>query len=117
MRRLTAVVALLFVVAVGLLAAQQASPLPARPDSLKFAVIGDTGTGASPEYDVGARMSEARSMFPFDTVIMLGDNIYGRQDPQDFVTKFQRPYAPLLAAGVLFYASLGVTSIALAFTY
>jgi 3',5'-cyclic AMP phosphodiesterase CpdA len=38
---------------------------------------------------------------------MLGDNMYGRQDPQDFVTKFERPYAALLQAGVLFYATLG----------
>ena len=41
----------------GFLAAQQASSLPARPDSLKFAVIGDNGTGDTPEYDVGTRMS------------------------------------------------------------
>jgi 3',5'-cyclic AMP phosphodiesterase CpdA len=38
---------------------------------------------------------------------MLGDNMYGRQNPQDFITKFQRPYATLLEAGVLFYATLG----------
>jgi 3',5'-cyclic AMP phosphodiesterase CpdA len=38
---------------------------------------------------------------------MLGDNIYGRQGSQDFVAKFQRPYSPLLVAGILFYASLG----------
>ena len=98
---------LLVLVAVSLLAAQQAALLPARPDSLKFAVIGDTGTGDTPEYEVGTRMSEARSTFPFEMVIMLGDNLYGRQNPQDFVTKFQRPYQSLLTAGVLFYASLG----------
>ena len=89
------------------LPAQQATTLPGRPDSLKFAVIGDNGTGATPQYEVGTRMSEARAGFPFELVIMLGDNLYGRQDAQDFVTKFQRPYAALLSAGVLFYASLG----------
>lgn len=89
------------------LPAQQAATLPGRPDSLKFAVIGDNGTGATPQYEVGTRMSEARATFPFELVIMLGDNLYGRQDAQDFVTKFQRPYAALLSAGVLFYASLG----------
>src|SRR5262245_3443094 len=52
-------------------------------------------------------MNEARATFPFTMVIMLGDNIYGRQGPQDFVNKFERPYAALLTAGVLFYASLG----------
>jgi 3',5'-cyclic AMP phosphodiesterase CpdA len=104
-RRLAAS-ALLFVVTATVLAAQQIS-LPARPDSLKFAVIGDNGTGAGPEYDIGARMNEARATFPFTMVIMLGDNIYGRQGPQDFVNKFERPYAALLTAGVVFYASLG----------
>jgi 3',5'-cyclic AMP phosphodiesterase CpdA len=81
--------------------------LPARSDSLKFAVIGDNGTGEKPEYDVGQQMAAARATFPFDMVLMLGDNMYGRQDPQDFVTKFERPYSALLQAGVLFYATLG----------
>ena len=88
-------------------AARAVETLPARPDSLKFAVLGDNGTGEKPEYDVGQRMAAARTTFPFDMVLMLGDNMYGRQDPQDFVTKFERPYAALLQAGVLFYATLG----------
>jgi len=88
-------------------AARATGTLPARPDSLKFAVIGDTGTGAKPEYDVGQRMAAARTAFPFGIVLMLGDNMYGRQDPDDFVTKFERPYSALLKAGVLFYATLG----------
>jgi len=81
--------------------------LPVRSDSLKFAVIGDTGNGDKTEYDVGQQMAAARAKFPFDMVLMLGDNMYGRQEPQDFATKFERPYAALLQAGVLFYASLG----------
>jgi 3',5'-cyclic AMP phosphodiesterase CpdA len=88
-------------------AARAVETLPARPDSLKFAVIGDNGTGDKPEYDVGQQMAAARKTFPFDMVLMLGDNMYGRQDPQDFVTKFERPYSALLQAGVLFYATLG----------
>jgi 3',5'-cyclic AMP phosphodiesterase CpdA len=88
-------------------AARAVEPLPTRPDSLKFAVLGDNGTGEKPEYDVGQQMAAARTRFPFDMVLMLGDNMYGRQDPQDFVTKFERPYAALLQAGVLFYATLG----------
>jgi len=88
-------------------AARAVEPLPTRPDSLKFAVLGDNGTGEKPEYDVGQQMAAARTTFPFDMVLMLGDNMYGRQDPQDFVTKFERPYAALLQAGVRFYATLG----------
>jgi predicted MPP superfamily phosphohydrolase len=38
---------------------------------------------------------------------MLGDNMYGSQEPQDFVNKFERPYAALLQAGVPFFATLG----------
>lgn len=98
---------LILAVTVRLVPAWQPTPLPADPDSLKFAVIGDTGTGDPPQYDVGRQMDIARKSFPFELVIMLGDNIYGGQQPQDFVTKFERPYAALLQAGVLFYASLG----------
>jgi 3',5'-cyclic AMP phosphodiesterase CpdA len=84
-----------------------AAALPARPDSLKFAAIGDSGTGDRAQYEVGQQMATERKRFPFELVIMLGDNLYGRQQPEDFVTKFERPYAALLSAGVAFYASLG----------
>jgi 3',5'-cyclic AMP phosphodiesterase CpdA len=79
----------------------------ARPESLRFAVVGDAGSGEAPQYDVGRQMSAARETFPFEFVIALGDNMYGRQEPQDFVTKFEKPYEPLLAAGVRFFGTLG----------
>ena len=85
----------------------QAPPLPNRSGSLKFAAIGDNGTGDSPQYDVAAQMARLHATFPFDLVIMLGDNMYGGQRPADFVKKFETPYAPLLQAGVKFQASLG----------
>ncbi len=81
--------------------------LPRAADSLKFAVIGDNGTGEPPQYDVARQMMSSRSSFPFDFVLMLGDNMYGSQNTADFVTKFERPYGPLLEAGVRFYATLG----------
>ena len=77
------------------------------PDSLKLAVLGDFGTGDRQQYDVADRMWEAHSTFPFDLVLALGDNMYGSQQPEDFVTKFERPYARLLQAGVRFQATLG----------
>jgi 3',5'-cyclic AMP phosphodiesterase CpdA len=40
-------------------------------------------------------------------VVLVGDNLYGSERPQDFRKKFERPYKPLLDAGVKFYASLG----------
>jgi predicted MPP superfamily phosphohydrolase len=81
--------------------------LPNRPDSLKFAVIGDNGTGGSDQYDIGKQMAATHEHFPFTLVVMLGDNIYGSERPQDFVRKFETPYKALLDAGVKFYASLG----------
>lgn len=80
---------------------------PAKPDSVRMAVIGDMGTGETPQYDVSRRMIESRTTFPFDFVIMLGDNIYGGSTPKDFERKFSIPYKSLLDAGVKFYASLG----------
>ena len=85
----------------------QRAALPGRPDSVEFAVIGDNGTGDRPQFDIAQQMTAARARFPFELVIMLGDNLYGRQQPQDFVDKFERPYAALLQAGVSFHASLG----------
>ena len=82
--------------------------LPNKTDSLKFAVIGDFGTGDQPSYEVAAQMAALRARFPFELVITTGDNIIGDQnDPSDLAKKFERPFGPLLDAGVLFYASLG----------
>lgn len=81
--------------------------LPNAAGSLKFAIIGDNGTGETPQYDVARQMVTSRSSFPFDFVLMLGDNLYGRQKAHDFLAKFERPYAPLLDAGVRFHAALG----------
>jgi 3',5'-cyclic AMP phosphodiesterase CpdA len=80
---------------------------PQSVGSLTFAVIGDSGTGKQPQYDVAERMIAARAASPFEFVIMVGDNMYGSQAPDDFITKFERPYTALLKAGVPFYAALG----------
>lgn len=81
--------------------------LPNKPDTLHFGVIGDNGTGEKPEYEIGEQMANWYARFPFPIVLMMGDNIYGSDRPQDFVTKFESPYKALLDKGVKFYASLG----------
>ena len=85
----------------------QGTALPNRAGSVKFAAIGDNGTGDRPQYEVGAQMAKSHAAFRFDLVIMLGDNMYGGQRPADFANKFEKPYAALLAAGVRFQASIG----------
>ena len=81
--------------------------LPLENKSVRFAVIGDSGTGDQKQYDVAKQMEAYRKVVGFDFVIMLGDNIYGGHEPRDFAQKFELPYKPLLDAGVKFYASLG----------
>lgn len=81
--------------------------LPLKPKSVRFAVIGDTGTGERPQFEVAQEMEAYRQVAGFTFVIMLGDNIYGGDTPRDVVRKFEQPYKALLDANVKFYASLG----------
>jgi predicted phosphodiesterase len=81
--------------------------LPLESKSIRFAVVGDTGTGEPEQYQVAQKMETYRQKVGFDFVIMLGDNIYGSHSPQDFMQKFEVPYKPMLDAGVKFYAVLG----------
>jgi 3',5'-cyclic AMP phosphodiesterase CpdA len=81
--------------------------VPNAKDSLKFAVIGDSGTGNSDQYRLAKKFAEIRQRFPFEFVLMMGDNMYGGENARDFERKFEIPYKPVLDAGVKFYASLG----------
>ena len=81
--------------------------LPVKSGSVRFVAIGDMGTGEPPQYEIAKRMQEFHQEFPFNFVIMLGDNIYGGKSAADLQKKFEIPYKPLLDAGVQFYASLG----------
>jgi len=99
-------------VPVAAVAAQQATTepvqlLPNKEGSFKFAVLGDFGTGTQQQYQLAEQMAKLYSRFKYEIVILVGDNLYGSERPQDFKSKFETPYKPLLDAGVKFYASLG----------
>ena len=79
--------------------------LPPKEKAVRFAVIGDSGTGERPQFEVAKRMADLHGAFPFDFTLMLGDNIYGSKSPEDFKKKFEEPYHDLLDARVKFYAS------------
>lgn len=81
--------------------------LPNKDDSVRFAVIGDTGTGQGPQMQLADVFAQYHQVFPFEFVLMLGDNLYGGEKSGDYAEKFERPYKKLLDAGVKFYASLG----------
>ena len=88
-------------------AADNPVALPNRAGSLKFGVLGDFGTGDKSQYELADQMAKLHQRFKYELVVLVGDNLYGSERPQDFTMKFELPYKPLLDAGVKFYASLG----------
>lgn len=104
MRRV--LISILLIVLTGPLGAQDLK-LPARDGSLKFAVLGDTGTGGSDQWAVARQLTAFRPRFPFNFALLMGDNLYGSERPRDYSRKFEEPYKPLLDAGVKFHAALG----------
>jgi predicted phosphodiesterase len=81
--------------------------LPLHSGSVRFAAFGDMGNGTTQQYQVAEKMNSFHEKFPFDFIVMLGDNIYGGNSSVDFSRKFEMPYKSLLDQGVKFYASLG----------
>jgi hypothetical protein len=51
--------------------------IPLKDKSIRFAVIGDSGTGDRVQYELAERIEAFRRATNFDFVIMLVDNIYG----------------------------------------
>lgn len=91
--------------------------LPLKDGSVRFAAIGDTGTGSSKQHELGEIMARYRASFPFEFVLMMGDNLYGSEKPSDYAKKFEMPYKKLLDDKVKFYASLGNHDLALQVHY
>ena len=93
-------------------AATKAAPqLETRPavskDSVRFLIVGDSGTGDSAQRDVAMQMWKSHGVFPYEFAIMVGDNLYGSERPQDYARKFELPFKAILDANIPFYASLG----------
>jgi 3',5'-cyclic AMP phosphodiesterase CpdA len=102
---LLTLIAVLSFVTAGALA--QDLTLPNKPGTLKFAVIGDSGTGDSNQYRLAKVFTDIRKKFSYEFVIMAGDNMYGSQKASDYTKKFETPYRPILDQGIKFYAALG----------
>jgi len=81
--------------------------LPLKEGSVRFVVIGDTGTGSGKQHELADILLRSHQSFPFDTVLMMGDNMYGGESARDYKRKFEDVYKPLLDQKVKFYASLG----------
>ena len=76
-------------------------------EAVRFAVIGDNGTGDQPQSDISRQMVASRTTFSYDFVLMVGDNMYVRANERGYAEAFERPYRSLLEAGVRFFAILG----------
>src|SRR6266702_5151909 len=74
--------------------------LPLKSGSVRWAVIGDNGTGERPALDVANQMQRYWTAVKFDFVTMDGENIYGGHSPRDFQLKFEGPYKQLLDENV-----------------
>jgi hypothetical protein len=81
--------------------------LPVKEGSVRFAVIGDTGSGSEEQRQLADLMMRYRKAFPFEFVLMMGDNLYGGERASDYKKKFENVYKELLDAKVKFYATLG----------
>ena len=88
-----------------------------KDGSVKFAAIGDTGTGGKGQQEVADTMIRYWQAYPFEFVLMMGDNMYGGESPKDFEEKFSDVYKPLLDGKVKFYASLGNHDLSLQANY
>jgi hypothetical protein len=81
--------------------------LSAASATVRFAVIGDFGTGTPQQYELAKVMAAVNARLPYELVLTAGDNIYGSWNRNAIIQRFETPYAPLLGAGVSFFASLG----------
>ena len=92
-------------------AARDSAPSAARQSApsapIRFAVIGDWGSGSRRQYQTARQLWAQHQRFPFEFVLTVGDNIYGSEDASDLQRKFLQPYKPILDAKIPFYASLG----------
>jgi predicted MPP superfamily phosphohydrolase len=81
--------------------------LPVTEGSLRFAIIGDTGSGTDKQQQVADMMVRYKKVFPFEFILMLGDNLYGGESAKDYDKKFESVYKVLLDEKLKFYAALG----------
>lgn len=81
--------------------------LPLKEGSVRFVIIGDTGTGTDKQQQLADLLLRSRQSFPYEFVLMVGDNLYGGEKPADYKNKFEDVYRPILDQKVKFYAALG----------
>jgi len=74
---------------------------------MRFAVIGDFGTGDTIEQAIAQRMCSRRTDHPFNLAFTTGDNVYPYGQRSRFGPAFFDPFRCLRNNGAEFHASLG----------
>lgn len=106
------IAAVLCVIAVATSACDRESPCtevaPVAGDTIRFAALGDTGTGQAGQRAVASALETHCAANGCDFIVLLGDNFYpdgvsSVDDPQ-WTTAFEEPYANLDGP---FYVTLG----------
>lgn len=80
---------------------------PTGPAPVRFAMIGDWGSGDGGEAAVAERMAATHAGTPFDMVVTAGDNIYPNGSGENFGSHFERPFEALIKKDIRFYSCLG----------
>jgi hypothetical protein len=76
--------------------------------SCRFVALGDWGAGTSFQKDIAKQLIALYDKAPYDTVLMLGDNIYENGEVNKLgKAYFTDTYAPLIESGVRFIVALG----------
>lgn len=76
-------------------------------DRLRFAALGDNGSGGRQAMAVASRMAETYAGRPFGNVVLLGDISYYGNFADRYDDVFVRPMGPLIDAGVTFDLAIG----------
>ena len=96
------------ITAVSRFSSLKAAPLvESALNPVRFAVLGDWGSGDAGEMGVAQQMLAAHRAKPLDLIIGAGDNIYPNGSADNFAQNFERPFEGLIKAGVPFHTVFG----------
>jgi len=74
---------------------------------VRFALLGDWGSGDDAEMTIASRMLAAHEAKPLDLIVGAGDNIYPNGSADKFAPNFERPFAELIKRHIPFHTCFG----------
>lgn len=77
------------------------------PTRVRFAAVGDNGSGGRQAMAVASQMARAYEVAPYELVALLGDICYYGNFVDRYDQVFRRPMGPLIDAGVAFELAIG----------